>query len=289
MNKNTTRNSSFAVKTVELSEKLVDQLLAANIRNRSESELRTNEFAKEMEDGTWNWDSPQGMTFIVNSSFNWLLDGQTRLMAIKNSKQFGHGCILNIVDDEKAEKVFETIDSGRVRTSGQTLGALGMRNATTISAICRTLLVEAEYHGTKCYVPQPMVNALSVEKEPIIKLLPITTLHVGVGRRFSGPMFAGALNAIRLGVANIDQVREFLVAALSDIGPENSATKNCSRYFQRLNGAGGSRTAGQRDQFAIVTKFVKLYAEGSRRQKIYLTDEDIEFARGGEASVWDIA
>ncbi len=282
------KTAQFATTTIALTEPVVDQLLAANVRNRSESELRVNEFANEMTNKTWNWDNPQGVTFTMNASMNWLLDGQTRLAAIKKSRAFGHSGIINFVSDKAADKVFETIDSGRARTSGQTLGALGMRNASVIAAVCRTLLVEAENRGNKCYIPQPMVNALSISKSELINSMPITKQHVGVGRRFSGPMFAGALNAVRIGFATVDQVRAFLEAALGDIGADHSASKNCSRYFQRLNGAGGSRTAGQRDQFAIMTKFVKAFVKGSRVQKIYLTEDDIEFARSGEGSVWDL-
>ena len=280
------RDQKFTFAPIRLTEAVVNQLIAANVKNRNSAPHREAEFAKEMSEGSWDWYSPQGNTFTVNESIDWLLDGQTRLAAIKRSGAFGHFGFLAVVPNAKANDVFATIDTGRLRSSGQTLGAIGMKNSTSVAAICRTLLYEIETKGG--FVPQPKVNALAMLLEPAISSLPFRDKHVGVGRPFSCPMIAGAINAVRIGVLSFGEVCEFLEAALGDIGNEQSATKHLSRYFQRLNGAGGSRKAGQRDQFVLVTKLAAVHKAGKRLQKIYLTDADIEFARSGDASVWDI-
>lgn len=277
-------------KQITLDKQTVEALLAANVRNRPRTKYRETTFAQQMRDGTWSWDSPQATTFIINNSGDWLLDGQTRLYAIQSSGCYGHEGTLQIVPDEIAEDVFQTIDTGRARTSGGTLSALGVRNANTVAAIARIVLAYADGSGkTRCFVPSTEVNEFIRQKEGKIRALPIVNLHIGTHKRFPAGFFAGALNAVRLGVATIEEAAQFLFSALRDEGEERDPTKVLSRYAQRIasekSGGGGVKAL---EELVFVTKLITAHKNHRQVRNIQFSESDIVFARSGDKTPWEI-
>jgi hypothetical protein len=272
---------------IVLDESTVNALLAINTKNRNNSPIRTKRFAEAMTNGSWAWNSPQASLFVVNESRNWLLDGQTRLHAVKQSGMFGQMATLCIVPDEEAEAVFRTLDTGRARSPGQTLSALGVKNATTYASIAATLLANGSGSGkVETAIPTSEKNDWVFDKLEILELLPTNKIHVPTRKKFHSPIYAGALNAVRLGVISLDAVCDFLSLALKDAGAEKSPEKQLSRFFtQAVGSVGGKREA---IEFAYTTKCAVAYANCRKVSTTKCNDEDIAFARSGKKSAWEL-
>lgn len=270
-----------------LSRGVVADLLLANTRNRPRNTNREAVFADAMKKGNWNWDSPQSSLFIINESRTWLLDGQTRLYAMQRAAEFGHDAILATVPDDEAEEVFKNIDTGRSRSPGSTLTALGVANGNTLAAIARIFLFETT--KPTCYlVPANIVNEFVVEKEGKIRSLHVTKTHIGTKRTIPAAIYAGVLNAVRKKIITIDEASAFTFAALKDMGNENSATKMLSRYLQNPNIKRMSGAGIQNVQFVIGTKLAIAYKVGRDVKTLKVGDSEIATARSGDESPWSI-
>lgn len=278
----------FNITQIVLDPRTVDKLLEINIRNRARSAPRETLFAESIQADGWSFKNPQGMMFIVNESMTWLMDGQTRLEAIRRAGEFGHIAILAKVADEDAEEVFKTIDSGRGRTSGMTLSALGVENANVRAAIARTLLVEIDKNGNAAKVSTSEINEYVYAHQETLSALPISKTHVGLKRPFPCAILAGVFNAIRIGFMTKTEAREFLVEALDDSGDATSGSRALSRYVQSMFADGGSRARGHSEQFAIATKCAKAQKERRPIFKLIFKPGDIEFSRSGDRTAWDI-
>lgn len=283
-------------KEITLDESTVDSLLAINVRNRKLDNRRVRRYARQMKNGSFGWNSPQASRYIVNESFNWLMDGQTRLTAIKQSGAFGQTAFLDIVPDDEAEEVFKHIDAGRSRLAGQTISALGVKNSTMISGIAKTLLQNSAPDKMIGHAEPAEVVDFSMEKEAMISRLPLRHTHVVTRKPFSTPVFAGCLNAIRLGFMTLDEVCSFLLLALKDEGEEKSPSRQLSRFIvqsrPRKNRMGiVSDNGGERNAlalYAFATKCCVAFANHRKVQSLTVTDADIAFARGGSKSAWEI-
>lgn len=235
------RKTPFITRNIVLDEKTVQALLSINTRNRRGSELRSSINAEAMQSNGWCFESPQGASFIVNASMTWLLDGQTRLESIMRARNFGHPALLHIVPDDKAEDIFKTLDTGRARTSGQTMAALGIPNAVLTAAAMRILLLEVDCGGRMQYISQAQVNDAVSAIAPVVAALPITRQHVGTGAKPYAEVVAGILNAIRLDFLSVEEAARFLFDALADNGEKTSPTRQLSLLMVRIKSQGVHR------------------------------------------------
>jgi len=104
-------------------------MLSKNARNRPLSPTLIRKYAGEMKAGRWNTNG-QGIIFSPDGD---LLDGQHRLQALIEA---GVSVEMFVVRGVPMDR-FETMDSGRARTTGDVLGAQGYSNANSLAAIAR--------------------------------------------------------------------------------------------------------------------------------------------------------
>lgn len=127
---------------MKLTREIVDKLLEANTKNRNVSPHHVSSLARFMREGLFVPNN--GQTIVVNESFTWLLDGQHRLLAIREAGYPVFDIDVKIVGDEEAQRIFETIDCNRnARTPGQILALENIPNAKAISAVIRHLAIFA--------------------------------------------------------------------------------------------------------------------------------------------------
>lgn len=283
-------------KEIILNESTVDSLLAINVRNRRLDLLRVRRYARRMRSGSFNWNSPQAVRYVVNESFNWLMDGQTRLTAIKQAGAFGQRAFLDIVPDDEAEEVFKCLDVGRIRKASGTVRALGVKCGTLLAGIARNLLQNSAPDGSLGHAEQSEVVDFVMEKEEIMSRFPLTARHVATQKPFTSPVFAGALNAVRLGVLDLDDAVRFVGLALKDSGEEKSPERQLSRFVIQaqpkiIRGGLKADAGGERNTlvlFAFATKCCAAFAHHRKVFTLTVTDADIAFARGGSKSAWEI-
>lgn len=275
-----TRTSTTPFKSIGivLDAATVDSLLSINVRNRNLLEGRAQAYAGMMADGTWCDRNPTGMTFTVNESMTWLMDGQTRLEAFRRAGRFGMAARLDFVPDAAAEAVFRSMDAGSARTSGQTAKALGLANANKKAAIVRTLLAMSSSQ----YPTTAAVTRLCLEADALLAAMPITRQHVVTGTRPPSALFAGALNAARVHGIGIDAASDYIRAAMDDEGAPDSAAKMTSRFLSKEaakrqgNKSGGA--APERMLFALATAFARRHAEGIRYGVFRVSDAEVAAA-----------
>lgn len=265
-----TTDRKFVVREIVLDEKTINFLLSLNVRNRRRAIVREAVYGDSLAENRWCADNPVAMSFTVNESMTWLLDGQTRLYAMLRAARFDLHALLHIVPDNSAEDVFRTIDIGRARSCGATLGALGEKNATNRAAAVNTL---AFYISKGCGVDPGLVNGLVPEIRPLFDALPFRE-HKYTGKKPTASVYAGILNAIRLGLTSIEESAKLLDGALADRGEDTSATRILSRLMSRINSRGAKNIPQERrndkhgdysrtDIISMVTHYAKCHAEGT--------------------------
>ena len=112
------------VRTITPEEAL--ELLKFNTRNRPLKKNVVIDYARQMKDGLWKTNGEP----IIISDGNVILDGQHRLAACVKSNT----PITSVITTGVDASVFDTIDTGIVRTGGDILSIDGVKNANHISA-----------------------------------------------------------------------------------------------------------------------------------------------------------
>ena len=123
---------------MRLTKEIVDQMLAANTKNRSVRTRHVETLARQMRNGFFVPNN--GQAIVINKSFTWLLDGQHRLLAIRAAGYPIYDIDVKVVDDCDAEKCFHTIDTNAMgRNPAQVLALDGMPNACRRASLVRAL------------------------------------------------------------------------------------------------------------------------------------------------------
>jgi hypothetical protein len=195
----------FQCKEIILDEATVDELLSLNHNNRPGSKCSESNYANEMADGTWCKDNPGSMSFTINESGTRLLDGQTRLEAIKRAGKYGYHALLYIVPDSKEDEIFGTMDQCRRRTTAQNVAARGMEYGKAKSSTVEGLLEALNVKRNSVTKKTDLVEEL----DPLLQLLPLTRKHEGRKGELPKTFFAGILNAIRLGATDVGEAIQF--------------------------------------------------------------------------------
>lgn len=108
---------------------IAQAMLAKAAQNRPVTASLIRRYSEEMRRGRWNTNG-QGIIFDPDGN---LLDGQHRLRALIEAEMSVEMFVVRGVPAER----FETMDSGRARTTGDVLGAEGYTNANNVAAIAR--------------------------------------------------------------------------------------------------------------------------------------------------------
>lgn len=107
-------------------------LLTLNSKNRKVNDRRVNRYASEMMQGLWKFNGDA----IRISKSGVILDGQHRLMACVKSGVSFNSVVINGLDDS----VFDTIDIGKIRSTGDVFYIKGVKSASQKSSIIRSYL-----------------------------------------------------------------------------------------------------------------------------------------------------
>ncbi len=99
---------------VLLNRELVDTLLSINTANRQINKAKLEQYKRDIANGDFDTVCYTSK-FLVNESWTKLLDGQTRLTAIKESGYPEFMVDLQEVPDAEADRVMEHVDQGKVR------------------------------------------------------------------------------------------------------------------------------------------------------------------------------
>ena len=106
---------------------IAGELLRTNILNRPVNKRTVDDYAAQMKKGLWKLN---GEPIIISTTGN-VIDGQHRLHAcIQSDTSF-----TTVVEYGVDASVFDTIDTGRVRTAGDLFSIVGIGNANKISSI----------------------------------------------------------------------------------------------------------------------------------------------------------
>lgn len=267
-------------KQIILDERTVDDMLAKNTNNRRLDQSAVESYARQMREGSWSWGNLQSVLFTMNESMTWLLDGQTRLHAIKKSGAFGRSALVDLVPDAIAERVFKVLDTGRARKTSQTLRLLGYAAAAEKSAVARILL-----NLCKCTYDPASVREFVERKNVFLEQLPLKARHARTGVPVPAGYFAGMINAVRLGLCSAERVFSFADEVIKD-GPSTSANLLSSHVIRNKGTNGGHLK--QLESFVVATKMAHAFAEGRKAMSIHKTNADVERATIETPSPWNI-
>jgi hypothetical protein len=105
---------------------IAQKMLKMNIGNRALTIWHVEELAKEIRAGRWRVNGDMIRISITGR----VLDGQHRLAAIVKTKMTIQTWVMEGLEDD----IFDTIDVGKKRSQGDTLGCLGEKNAYRLSS-----------------------------------------------------------------------------------------------------------------------------------------------------------
>jgi len=121
-------------KNVLVTPKLAKELLLKNNDNRKISLQTVSTYANDMRDGRWKEKTAE---FVKIADNNDILDGQHRLLAIIESDT----CINLQIAYGVSKSVFDVLDTGKIRSSGDVFSIEKIENAQIISTIIRSYLI----------------------------------------------------------------------------------------------------------------------------------------------------
>jgi hypothetical protein len=132
----------FAVETItpSIAHKLLDETEAQGFTNRSVRKNKIVMFAHDMEDGLWQ--ITHQPVAITDSGA--VLDGQHRLMAVVAAGVDVQMLVMRGADPE----TFKVLDTGAVRTTGDSLKVAGYSNVNHLAAIVRGYIGYRDVIGT---------------------------------------------------------------------------------------------------------------------------------------------
>lgn len=207
-----------------------------NTHNRADQDDRVTALARDMANGSWLFNGDT-VRFAVGENGPFLADGQHRLKAIVRSETT-QPCIVVRGLPAAAQEV---IDTGKVRTFGDTLKLDGWSNENHIGAITRMLLLwdgrntvvglggggKGGGGGAKALTTKPELYAyLNEHKDEITDSLKVVHAMTATGMRFAAPsskMAAAWVLLARLDAAAADLfIINYVVKGL-DLTPTHPA------------------------------------------------------------------
>lgn len=147
------------------------KLLESNLNNRPLTEAHVASLVKEMKNGRWKVNGDN----IRISDKHVIIDGQHRLNAIVKSGVTIQSWVMRGLSDD----VFDTIDVGKRRSAGDTLGCRGEKNA---HRLCAALIMVDKYMTGRV---ESSVHYSNTEVEDLLLKYPDirSSLFPGRGRK----------------------------------------------------------------------------------------------------------
>lgn len=124
------RNATF--ENVSITPELAGELLRLNGKNRPVNNSTVKRYSEEMKAGRWQNNGDN----IRISITGLILDGQHRLYSVLDSGVTITQNIVTGLDD----KVFDTIDTGRLRSASDAVAVAGYKNYTTMAGATKLIL-----------------------------------------------------------------------------------------------------------------------------------------------------
>ena len=228
-----------------ITKEICDLLLKANVKNRKFSPIRVSAIARAMKNGSYV--ACNGQTIVVNKSWTWLLDGQHRLLAMRESGVYGLNITIVEIEDDDAQKAFATIDIAKgSRTVGQVIALEGsIGNAKNVVSLISQFLF--------CVKRYTSVSADEIKRFYIDHKREIDM--VGVGRKMTignirprSSIQAGVLNAMLI-KCDADSVAESYSRVLN-----NKCETSGERLLLNLIVSSRGRAYRQTEAFFKTTK-----------------------------------
>ena len=266
-------------RTVDVTpKKAAEWLERLNGTNRALSDKLVNRYALDMEFGRWAQNA-EAIKFAGNNRC--LLDGQHRLKAIVVSGK----TIPMLVATGLEESTFTTMDIGRPRGLGDSLGILGESNKNTLAAVIRCLYFYDKSDGEVCWTvarfPNPSVPELLEwynDSDTIGKSVEFAIEHRA---NFYTPTCTAAMRCILL---EADYKQPNVDAFLIEVSEGEGITKSNPTYLcrERLIRAAaergrraaavghGSRGVSQAEVYYILFRTWKAYCNNEQLRRLSL-------------------
>lgn len=232
---------------------MAEMMLACNRANRPITQRHVDHYSRLIRDGLFI-NSPQPLAFDRTGR---LLDGQHRLRAICKT---GIPVRLRIFFGEDPA-VFQVLDTGRKRTVGDFVGALGVQNATKVAATIATdILINRGYRAKVHVSNSEVLEALNSPEyahiQDAVHLRVKWERNLGKGSGVNSGASTGLLRILR--EVELDAVEPF-ASCIADGLNLSASSDPCYRLRQRFL-AGGR--IGPIVTAAIVVKAWNAYITG---------------------------
>jgi hypothetical protein len=184
------------------------RLLESNIANRPLTEMHVAFLVKEMRSGRWKVNGDM----IRISKRHVIIDGQHRLHAIVKSGITIQSWVMRGLSDD----VFDTIDVGKRRSAGDTLGCRGEKNAHRLAA---ALIIIDKYMTGRV---EKSVQYANTEVEGLLLKYPDVRSSVFTGMKGTGLILPSVLDACHylFSKKDADMAESFLQKVVKGIGLE---------------------------------------------------------------------
>lgn len=261
-------------KTVEVTPELAQKMLTAMGPNRKITRGRVMQYAKDMKANLWR-ENGETLKFGADGV---LIDGQHRLEAVVIADK----SIPFLVAYDLDEKAFDTIDTGKARTSGDVLSVMEKQNAQAIaSAIRQQVLFErgiftGSPHGFSAKNMKSLVTNHDVvacfKRLPKYEAIVSTFYNRYYSQRLFSPSI-GCLFLYQFSEQNDEKATEFFMIVC---GKLDAPFENPARLLRErlLNNRISKRKYTPKYIAAIIIKAWVAFRDGKRPKELRFGEDD---------------
>jgi len=206
-------------------------ILSTNTNNRKINPRHVSRLARQMVNGDWIYN---GQSIVLNDKGK-LLDGQHRLMAcIESNASF----VTELIKGVTSTHAFETIDTGKARSSADILGIEGFKNTNHLASIARLIISYSRQDDKREWRLGRICDATNKE---VLDCANDLTLRIGANRVseiiYKSKKIKGSGAAIMFGAFMLDEIDPELTNQFLDkIGNVlfYGLDDPCKRFFEYL-------------------------------------------------------
>lgn len=258
-----TKIKNEVIEVVRITPLIASELLKLNTRNRKISKPAIEKLKREMINGSWRY---TGDTITINKN-NEITNGQHRLTACYESGVTIKAAIAYGVDIDS----FSKQDQNKARTSGVILGYNGVKNASSIGAVCRLLAAASgerlAYMGKE--KPEVIYSKLTEQNKEFLQLAYRLTKSKSVSL-VAPDNFAAFL----LLVSTNGKASAFIKGVSS--GEQIGGAALSLRNYRVINKPNGNYKNSQGKAMEVIKAWLTAYA-GKRvtNKLVYLSDDSL--------------